>query len=121
MCDPSDLSDLGFDYTKEGLPRAQESAGDCQDIDAIYTNEALVTGASFVDLYEIEDYSVESAADTSLCSALQGQLIEDGCDDCIGVPTVVAASVTDYCLKQLWTAYAREICENPYEVGSMVK
>lgn len=116
VCHPSQLAGVGFDYIKEGLPTA-ENAGSCQDIDAIYTNDALVTGASMVDLYQIEDYTVESFEDTSLCSALDGETIEDECDDCQLPPTLIAASVEDFCLKQMWTAYSREICTNPFHKG----
>jgi hypothetical protein len=117
VCSPSELRDVGFDYVKEGLPRT-EAEGSCQDIDAIFTDTAMTTGGSVIVTQSIESPSVISADSTSLCSAMDGELIEDECDDCKPLPTIIGAAVQDFCLKQLWTAYVREMCVNPFAVGS---
>lgn len=118
VCDFYDLYDAGFAFRKEGRPLNWETSPDCPDIQTIFTTVPLY------DLYDtylesvmVEDYEQPTFGLYSLCDHLEGQTLLDGCEGCKGMATFIGACVRDFSLKQMWTAYVREICTNPYTSG----
>lgn len=93
ICTTSALNALGYGYIKEGAPLAETQS--CTAPDAIYTNVAKVVLDA-----EIEDWEQESAAATSLCTALDGVRLDTLCGLCEANPAFVMASATDWALKQ---------------------
>lgn len=59
-----------------------------------------------------ENWDAETADEDSLCALLNGQAVDDLCRDCNQAQLFVAASSTDYCLKQIGTSFNRERCTN---------
>lgn len=54
----------------------------------------------------------------SLCAALGARVVDDFCDECNSRKTYIAASATDYCIKDIGTMFYRERCINPTEEGT---
>ncbi len=103
-CDMESLVANGFSFVKEAMPITL-CTGSAPN--SIWTsNTATFYGQT------TENWAQEEADEDSLCSALNGQTLDDVCRECAGSGLFIGALSDDYCLKQIGTAYSREICTN---------
>ncbi len=113
ICTVQGLTDLGYGYVNEGLPRPMfELPVGFEGPNHIYTDQTVDVGGVLV-----EDYDQAEAVSDSLCALLAGETLDDICKGCKAEAKFVAASSQDWCLKQLGGVFYREICLNPAETG----
>jgi hypothetical protein len=65
----------------------------------------------------VEDWTQPNASADSLCALLAGERLDEICRSCKPIALLVAASSSDWCLKQLTDVFYREQCLNPTAVG----
>ncbi len=112
ICTPDGLDAAGYGWVNEGLPSSALVPSAAFEPDSIYTDTALV-----VDGASVEDYTAESADETSLCALLGATRLDDICKFCESPSLLVLASSQDLCLKE-YGGFYRERCVNPTAVGT---
>lgn len=98
-------------FTKEGQFCEDQTEVSCTPKPVIFTATTLT-----VDDVVVEDYTQSSADVDSLCTQLDGLTLSDLCelenraDECNSLLRFVAASATDFCIKEFSDNYYREEC-----------
>jgi hypothetical protein len=107
MCDLAE--ELELELVKEPVP----TAATCPPASPSFVPASIFTEESMT-RYGIttENWEKASADGDSLCALLGSQALEDICGDCNQTKLFVACSTSDYCLKQIGTAFSRERCSN---------
>lgn len=104
-CSEEDLEDLNMARIKEPTPPPHAP---CENPpESIWTNQPGTTFGVYS-----EDWTKLESDATSLCSILGGTFLSELCRECIGEALFIGALSEDWCLKQIGTAYSREICTN---------
>ncbi len=104
-CAINELADLGMGFVKEGQPVVELCTG--SNPESIWTNTVGTTYG-----VTTEDWTRGQADSTSLCALLDGKFLNDFCRQCAGTSLFIGAYSDDWCLKQIGTAYSRQVCTN---------
>jgi hypothetical protein len=115
-CNISDMASLNLRFIKEAQPVGfceVEPGNEGNDAIppsrlSIYTDEEGETYGEVT-----EDWTLPTSDETSFCAMLNGQFASDLCGGCTTPPLFIGAYSGDWCLKQIGTAYSREVCTNP--------
>lgn len=102
------IDDLSQEYIKSGLPTTNP---ECEEITSIISDDTQEVDIGDSEVAEVEDYD-GAASETSLCAALGDLKLDDVCLGCESETIFVGASSRDKCLKQIGTAFSREVCLN---------
>lgn len=71
------------------------------------------------DVLDVEDYNQVMSDEDSLCALLNGQRLDDICRVCPQARLFIGVLSDDWCIKQMNTGFAREICTNPTAIGTI--
>lgn len=103
-----ELQDIGFNTVKEGA--GVENTPSCASYPTcIYTTETTVVAIDGADSLTMEDFNQETASANSVCEFIDGETINDLCLGCQGETKFAFAHASDYCIKELGTAFSREM------------